>query len=62
MIASIRAQYKREPAMKAMRVNGKITRVKQPQEQPNSKMGGHLGSINLYFFSGRNIRQICQRV
>ena len=64
MNASITAQHKHEPAMKAVRVNGKITKVKQPQDQSNSKMGGHLGSIHfVFFFSGRNIRsirQICQ--
>ena len=46
--------------MKAVRVNGKITKVKQPQDQPNSKMGGLLGSIYFVFFSGINIRQIRQ--
>ena len=30
MNASTRAQHKHEPAMKAVRVNGKITEVKQP--------------------------------
>ena len=48
MNASIRAQHK--PAMKAVRVNGKITKVKQPQDQPYSKMGDHLGSIHFVFF------------
>ena len=63
MNASIRAQHKHEPAMKAVRVNGKITEVKQPQDQSksNSKMGDHLGSIHFVFFSvAENIRQICQ--
>ena len=60
MYASITAQHKHEPAMKAVRVNGKITKVKQPQDQSNSKMGDHLGSIHFVFFSGRNTRQICQ--
>ena len=46
-------QHKHEPAMKAVRVSGKITEVKQPQDQSNSKMGDHLS-----FFSGRSIRQI----
>ena len=50
MNASIRAQCKHESAMKAVRVNGKITKVKQPQDQSNSKMGE----------SGRNIRQTSQ--
>ena len=49
MNASIRAQHKCEPAMKAVRVNVKITEVKQPQP-PNSKMGDHLGSIHFVFF------------
>ena len=49
MNASIRAQHKHETAMKAVRMNGKITKVKQPQDQPNSKMGDHLGSINLNY-------------
>ena len=50
MNASIRAQHKHEPAMKAVGVNGKITKVKQPQDQPNSKMGDHVGSIHFVFF------------
>ena len=50
MNASIRAQHKHEPAMKAVRVNGKITKVEQPQDQYNSKMGDHLGSIHFVFF------------
>ena len=36
--------------MKAVTVNGKITEVKQPQDQSNSKMGDHLGSIHFVFF------------
>ena len=51
MNTSIRAQHKHEPAMKAVRVNGKITKVKQPQDQSNSKMGDHLGSIHFVLFS-----------
>ena len=50
MNASIRAQHKHEPAMKAVRVNGKITVVKQPQDQSNSEMGDHLGSIHFVYF------------
>ena len=50
MNASNRAQPKHEPPMKAVRVNGKITKVKQSQDQPNSKMGDHLGSIHFVFF------------
>ena len=51
MNTSIRAQHnKHEPAMKAVRVNGKITKVMQPQDQSNSKMGDHLGSIYFVFF------------
>ena len=46
--------------MKAVKVVGKITEVKQPQDQSNSKMGDHLGPIHFVFFRGRNIRQICQ--
>ena len=46
---SIRVQYKYESAMKAVRVNGKITEVKQPQYQSNSKMGDYLGSIHFVF-------------
>ena len=51
MNASIGAQHKHEPAMKAVRVNEKITKVKQPQDQPYSKIGDHLGSIYFVFFS-----------
>ena len=54
------AQYQQDPKVKAVRVNGKISEVKQPQDQSNSKMGDHLGSIDFVFFSGRNIRQIRQ--
>ena len=36
--------------MKAVRVNGKITEVKQLQDQSNSKMGDHLESIHFVFF------------
>ena len=50
MNASIRTQHKHEPAMKAVRVNVMITKVKQPQDQSNSKMGDHLGSIHFVFF------------
>ena len=64
MNTSIRSQHKHEPAMKAVRLNGKITEVKQPQDQPNSKMGDHLGSIHFVFFQWQQIlgkiRQICQ--
>ena len=56
--ASIIAQHKHEPAMKAVRVNGHITEVKQTQYQSNSKMGDHLGFINFVLFSGSNIREI----
>ena len=47
---SITAQHKHEPVVKAVRVNGEITKVKQPQDQSNSKMGDHLGSIHFVFF------------
>ena len=50
MNASFTAQHKHEPEMKAVRVNGKISEVKQPQDQSNSKMGDHLGSIHFVFF------------
>ena len=50
MNSSIRAQYGHEPVMKAVRVNGMITEVKQPQDQSNSKMGDHLASIHFVFF------------
>ena len=50
MNVSISAKHKHEPTMKARRVNGKITEVKQPQDQSNSKMGDHLGSIHFVFF------------
>ena len=60
MYASIETQNKHEPAMKAVSVNGKITKVEQPRDQSNSKMGDHLGSIHFIFFRGRKIRQISQ--
>ena len=41
MNALVRAQHKHGPAMKAVRMNGKIIEVKQPQDQSNSKMGDH---------------------
>ena len=34
-----------------LKMNGKITEVKQPQDQPYSKMGDHLGSTHFVFFS-----------
>ena len=51
MNASIRAQHKHEPAMKVVRVNGKITEVKQPQDQSNSKMGDHFRIHTFCLFS-----------
>ena len=54
------AQCKHDPKVKAVRVNGKITEVKQPQDRSNSKMGDHRGSIDFVYVSGRNIRQIRQ--
>ena len=36
------AQYQHKPNVKAVRVNGKISEVKQLQDQSNSKMGNHL--------------------
>ena len=50
MNASVRPQPKHEPVMKAVKVNGKITEVKQLQDQSNSKIGHHLGSIHVVFF------------
>ena len=44
------AQYQHHPKVKAVRMNGKISEVKQPQDQSNSKMGDHLGSIHFVFF------------
>ena len=38
------------PAIKAVRVNGKITEVKQPQKQSNSKMGDRLALKRFVFF------------
>ena len=43
-------QHKHEPAMKPVRVSGKTTEVKQPQDQSSSKMGDHLRSIDFIFF------------
>ena len=55
--ASIRAQHRHEPKVKAMRVNGQITEVKQSMSRGSTGMGDHL-----FFFSlamiGRNIKQI----
>ena len=53
MNASIRAQLKHEPTMRAVRVNGQITaEVKQLKtwSWANSKMGDHLGSMHFVFF------------
>ena len=36
--------------MRAVRVNGQITEVKQLKTKANSKMGDHLGSIHFVFF------------
>ena len=49
--ASISAQHKHEPAMRAVRVNDKITEVKQSKTKDNTKMGDHLGFIHFVFFS-----------
>ena len=49
MNASITVQHKHESAMKAVRVNGKITKVKQ-SALVNIKMADHLGSIHFEFF------------
>ena len=57
------AQYKHDPKVKAVRVNGQITEVKQLKIKANSKMGDHLGSIHFVLFSlamiGRNVTLIC---
>ena len=37
--------------MRAVRVNGHITEVKQLKTKANSKMGDHLESIHFVFFS-----------
>ena len=44
------AQRQHEPNVMAVRVNGHFTEVKQPQDQSNSKMGDHLGSIHFVLF------------
>ena len=42
MNASIRAQHKHEPNVKAVRVNGQITEDKQPMDRGSTRMGDHL--------------------
>ena len=49
-MANICTMIQHDPQVKAVRVNGKISKVKQPQDQSNSKMGDHLGSIHFVFF------------
>ena len=44
------AQCQQDPKVKVERMNGRITEVKQPQDQSNTKMGDHLGSIHFVFF------------
>ena len=60
--ASIRAQRNHKPTMRAVRVNGQITEVKQLKAKANSKIGDLLGPIYFVFFSlvmiGRTIMQI----
>ena len=50
--------------VRTVRVNGQIIEVKQLKIKANSKMGDHLGTIDVVFSSlamvGRNIRQISQ--
>ena len=62
MNASIKAQYKHEPTMKAVRVNGKITEVKQLALQLILRWVAIWDPNILAFFSlamiGKNIRQI----
>ena len=48
---SIRAQHKHEPTMRAVKVNGQITEVKQLKTKANSMMGDHLGSMYFVFFT-----------
>ena len=40
--ASIRTQHKHEPKVKAVRVNGQITEVKQSMSRGSTRMGDHL--------------------
>ena len=49
-MANICTMIKHDPKVKAVRVNGKISEVKQFQDQSSSKMGDHLGSIHFVFF------------
>ena len=44
------AQYKHGTKVKAVRVNGQITEVKQTKIMVSTKMGDHLG-MNFVFFS-----------
>ena len=39
--ASIRAQHRYEPKVKAVRVNGQITEVKQSMNRGNTRIGDH---------------------
>ena len=48
--ASITAQHKHEPAVKAVRANGQITEVKQPKTNLILRWVTHLGSIHFVFF------------
>ena len=50
-MANICTMIQHDPKVKAVRVYGKISEVKQPQDQSNSKMSDHLGSIYFVFFS-----------
>ena len=52
--------HKYEPAMKAMRVNGQITEVKQLKTILILRWVTIYDPYILSFFSGRNIRQINQ--
>ena len=54
MNASIRAQQNHEPKVKAVRVNGQITEVKQSMSRGSTRMGDHL------FFQSSYDWQICQ--
>ena len=50
-MTNICTMIQHDPKVKAVRVNGKISELKQPKYQSNSNMGDHLGSIHFVFFS-----------
>ena len=57
MNGSIRAQHKHKPTMRAVKVNGHITEVKQLKTKTNSKMTDHLGSIHFVFQFGYDLKK-----